>query len=102
MGAGFYGLNGLHPAISLKLWHAYLIPRLTYGLEQTMCRDGDLLDVERFQRDTLRGIQHLPDQTSNVAFLLMMGELPIQATVDIQTSYSSPGYFPMQIPGRTT
>ena len=41
--------------------------------------------LEKFQRATFRRIQHLPDSTANVAVLLMLGELPIQATVDKQT-----------------
>ena len=80
-----HGLNGLHPTVSMKLWNAYILPRLTYGLEQAMCSKTDIELLEKFQRATFRRIQHLPDSTANVAVLLMLGELPIQATVDKQT-----------------
>ena len=32
MGAGMYGMNGIHPEVSIHLWNVYAIPRLTYGL----------------------------------------------------------------------
>ena len=83
--SGMHGLNGLHPTVSMKLWNAYILPRLTYGLEQAMCSKTDIELLEKFQRATFRRIQHLPDSTANVAVLLMLGELPIQATVDKQT-----------------
>ena len=82
MGAGVHGLNGAHPEVSLKLWHCYIVPRLTYGLEQMICTEADLRAVELFQRSTLRRIQHLPQRTANAAVLLLVGELPIQACVD--------------------
>ena len=50
-----------------------------------MCSKTDIELLEKFQRATFRRIQHLPDSTANVAVLLMLGELPIQATVDKQT-----------------
>ena len=83
--SGMHGLNGLHPTVSMKLWNAYILPHLTYGLEQAMCSKTDIELLEKFQRATFRRIQHLPDSTANVAVLLMLGELPIQATVDKQT-----------------
>ena len=33
MGAGIYGMNGIHPEVSIHLWNVYAIPWLTYGLE---------------------------------------------------------------------
>ena len=91
MSSGMHGLNGTHPRISLKLWHAYILPRLVYGLEQTVCKEADLIPLERFHRNTLRRLQHLPERTANSVSLLLMGELPIQATVDKQaiTLFSS-------------
>ena len=83
--SGMHGLNGLHPTVSMKLWNAYILPRLTYGLEQAMCSKTDIKLLEKFQHTTFRRIQHLPDSTANVAVLLMFGELPMQATFDKQT-----------------
>lgn len=32
-GAGMYGLNGIHPKVSVQLWNVYIVPRHVYGLE---------------------------------------------------------------------
>ena len=87
MNSGVHGLNGLHPAVSLRLWHAYIMPRLTYGLEQLVCSTSDWADMEKFQRKTFRRMQHLPDSAANPAVLLLLGELPVQAAVDRQTLF---------------
>ena len=33
MGAGFHGLNGINPEVSVCIWQTYVRPRLVYGLE---------------------------------------------------------------------
>lgn len=82
MGSGLHGLNGLHPKASTKLWNIYILPRLTYGLESLQLTAGNIEELERFQRKTMRRIQHLPDGTSNVAVLMLLGILPVQAIVE--------------------
>lgn len=42
---------------------------------------SDVEGLEQFQRKTLCGIQHLPDGTANVAVLMLLGILPVQAIV---------------------
>ena len=37
LSSGMHGLNGVHPQVSLKLWNSYILPRLTYGLQQMIC-----------------------------------------------------------------
>ena len=85
LSSGMHGLNGVHPKVSLKLWNSYILPRLTYGLQQMVCSKKDLELIERFQRSTFRRLQHLPERTSNSVTLLILGELPVQATIDKQT-----------------
>ena len=33
MGAGFHGLNGINPEVSVCIWQTFVRPRLVYGLE---------------------------------------------------------------------
>ena len=33
MGAGLHGTNGLPPALCLRVYHTYVLPRMLYGLE---------------------------------------------------------------------
>ena len=74
--SGMHGLNGLHPTVSMKLWNAYILHRLTYGMGQAMCSKTDIELLEQFPRR---------NSTADVSVLLMLGELPIQATVNKQT-----------------
>lgn len=86
-----YGLNGLHPSVSVKLWNTYIVPRLTYGLESIPLTPNNIENLEMFQRLTLRYIQHLPPGTANAAVLLLTGTLPIEAIIDrkVLTAYVS-------------
>ena len=82
LSSGMHGLNGVHPQVSLKLWNSYILP---YGLQQMVCSKKDLELIEIFQRSTFRRLQHLPERTSNSVTLLILGELPVEATIDKQT-----------------
>ena len=82
MGAGMYGMNGLHPEISIKLWNTYAIPRLIYGLELFKLTKNDWNTLELCQRSILRNILHLPRTTPIVALHLLSGVLPVQAVVE--------------------
>ena len=46
---------------------------------------NNIRPTSRFQRSTFRRLQHLPERTSNSVTLLILGELPVQATIDKQT-----------------
>ena len=81
-GTGFYGLNGLHPIVSMKLWNCYILPRLTYGLEILKCSIGDYERLEIFQRQNARRLQHLPEGTPNSLTLLMVNLLPVQSIIE--------------------
>ena len=81
-GAGFHGLNGLNPAVSLKLWYTYVIPHLTFGL---VIPPNLVKELDTYQYNTLRQLQHLPRGTSKVAVYLLLGVLPMEGHLDRKT-----------------
>ena len=85
MGAGFHGIGGVTNACLKKMLEAYVLPRLLYALESLVIKDKqkEMLDV--FLRDLLKRIQALPTRTANEAPYLLMGCLPAEAMLDINT-----------------
>ena len=81
-GAGFHGANGVNPVVSLKIWQTYIIPRLTFGLEATILPARLEAELDRYQFNTMRQIQHLPKTTSRAAVHLLIGLLPIRGCID--------------------
>ena len=82
MGAGSHGYNGLHPKVSLKLWHTYVLTRLVYGLEVFKCSKSDFEKQELFQRNNLRRFQFLPEGTPNYITLLLVNANTVQSVVE--------------------
>jgi hypothetical protein len=82
IGTGMYGWNGIHPRISVKLWCTFVIPVLVSGLETLQLSLDDMETLERFQRQFIRCIMHLPKGTANSAVHLLTGLLPVQAVVE--------------------
>jgi hypothetical protein len=85
MGAGFHGLNGLHPLASNRIWDTYVLPRLIHSLEALVLPEKEISKLEIYQRSTLRRIQHLPQSTSNNAVYLLLGVCPITGTIHRNT-----------------
>ena len=84
-GAGFHGLNGLNPVVSLKLWYTYVIPRLTFGLEALVIPPKLVKELDTYQYNTLRQLQHLPRGTSKAAVYLLLGVPPMEGHLDRKT-----------------
>ena len=82
MGAGMYGLNGIHPEVSIKLWNTYALPRLVHGLELCRLTQLDISRLENCQRQVLRNIQNLPASTATAGIHLLSGVLPVQAIIE--------------------
>lgn len=78
---GFHGSNGLNPAVSLKLYQCYVLPRLLFGLEVLPLTVTQTLFLSRFHIKVLRRIQSLPDRTASGAVYLLLGALPIEAEI---------------------
>ena len=56
----------------------FVIPRLLYGLDVQLLKKKDIENLEKFQRQCLKQIQGLSDNTSNSACLALLGILPIE------------------------
>ena len=54
MGAGFHSGNGLKVCLNGYLWSAFVVPRITYGLEVLSLRKKDIEMLEKFQRKSLK------------------------------------------------
>ena len=78
MGAGFHGGNGLKATQNGLVWSMFVIPRLLYGLDVQLHKKKDIENLEKFQRQFLKQIQELPDNTSNSACLALLGIPPLE------------------------
>ena len=85
MGAGLHGTNGLSPVIAWRMYLTYVVPRLLYNLEVIKLTATQVTRIEQFHRSTLRAIQGLPVRTSSAITYLILGALPIEATLHIRT-----------------
>ena len=85
MGAGLHGTNGLSPVIAWRMYLTYVVPRLLYNLEVIKLTATQVTRIEQFHRSTLRAIQGLPVRTSSAITYLLLGALPIEATLHIRT-----------------
>ena len=63
MGAGFHGGSGLKAAQNGHVWPMFVIPRLPYGLDDQLLKKKDIENLEKFQRQRLKQIQGLQDNT---------------------------------------
>ena len=84
MGAGLHGVNGISPVTSWKLINTYVIPRYTYGLEILNMSTKEINSLNQFHKKLrlLKQIQTLPDRTADSAIFLLLGALPLQATIE--------------------
>ena len=83
MGAGLHGSNGISPVVAWSMYKTYVLPRLLFNLEVIPLTASQVAQLEQFHRTTLRSLQGLPDRTSSAATYLLLGALPIVATLHI-------------------
>ena len=81
MGAGFHGLNGINPEVSICIWQTYVRPRLVYGLESINLSKCDIQKLELYQRTLIRQILHLPERVASSAMYILSGQLPVEAKI---------------------
>ena len=67
---------GLKASQNGHIWTTFVVPRLLYGFEALLLRKKDIDNLERFQRQCLKQIQDLPDDTANSISLV-----PLEAVV---------------------
>jgi hypothetical protein len=84
MGAGLHGLNGVGPRVALHMLSVYVMPVLTYGLEALVLTERDISPLEKYYKNLLRQIQHLPVHTATPAVYLLLGCIPVEGIVDIK------------------
>lgn len=78
---GFHGSNGLNPAVSLRIYQCYVLPRLLYGLEVLPLTLLQTSMLTRFHMKMLRKVQSLPDRTATGIVYLLLGALPVEAEI---------------------
>ncbi len=78
---GLHGTNGLNPKVSYRIYQAYVLPRLLFGLEVLQLTSANLDSLKRFHHNSLRMFQSLPQRTAISALHLLLGALPISAEV---------------------
>ncbi len=81
MNAGFSGLNGVSPEVSIPMLNTFIEPTITHSLEAIQLTEADYKILENNQRMQLRQLQHLPPSTAIPALYLLTGTLPIRATI---------------------
>ena len=53
-----HGLNGVPPLVSLRMYKVYIMPRLLYGLEAYSLIQSEVDDLEKYQKNMLKSLQH--------------------------------------------
>ena len=78
---GVHGSNGLNPKTSYRIYQAYVLPRLLYGLETLHVNSKEMSLLSSFHLDTLRKLQSLPKRTACASVYLLLGALPLIAEI---------------------
>ena len=81
MGAGFHSVNGLKSSQNAHIWSTFVVPRIVYGLEAVLLIRKEFECLEKFQRQSLRQIQGLPDKTPNGITLALLGILTLETVI---------------------
>ena len=76
---GLNGKNGLDPVTAYKIYQAYVLPRLLYGLEVLPLNVSQITELKQFHTKTLRYFQSLPVRTATSTVYPILGALPIEA-----------------------
>ncbi|CAC5387247.1 unnamed protein product [Mytilus coruscus] len=74
---GLNGKGGLNPKTANKIYQAYVLPRLLYGLEILSLSLTQIRELRQFHIKTIRCFQSLPIRTSAAAYNLLIGAIPI-------------------------
>ena len=81
MGAGFHSVNGLKSSQNAHIWSTFVVHRIVYGLEAVLLSHKEFECLEKFQRQSLRQIQGLPDKTPNGITLALLGILLLETVI---------------------
>ncbi|CAC5406069.1 unnamed protein product [Mytilus coruscus] len=78
---GVHGSNGLNPKSSYRIYQAYVLPRLLYGLETLHVNSKEMSLLSSFHLDILRKLQSLPKRTACASVYLLLGALQLNAVI---------------------
>lgn len=73
------GQEGLNPRTAYKIYQAYVILRLLYGLEILSLNLTQMTELKQFHLKTLRCFQSLPISTATAAVYMLLGALQTEA-----------------------
>ena len=85
IGVGLHGTDGLDPPASLRTIQLYVLPRLLYGLDAVPLNKTQLQMLDGYVRTLFRQIQGLSENTATEAIYLLLGTVPIEATIHTRT-----------------
>ena len=81
MNTGLHGSNGINPSVALRIYEAYVLPKLLYGMEVLSLNQKQLGILSKFHIDNLRKFQSLPIRTATAVIYLLIGAMPIEAEI---------------------
>lgn len=84
MGAGLHGVNGINPITSHHMYKIYVQPRVMYSLEMLHVTKTNIDKLEGAFRKFAKHIQSLPMTAANSSVYILLGCLPVQATLEQQ------------------
>jgi hypothetical protein len=81
MNTGLHGSNGINPSVALRIYEAYVLPKLVYGMEVLSLNQKQLGILSKFHIDNPRKFQSLPIRTATTVIYLLIGAMPIKAEI---------------------
>ena len=71
MGAGLHEINGVNPIVSKHVYTAFVMPRITYSLDNFNIGTVNKKKLEMAHNRLLRNIQGLPTRTAVAAIHIL-------------------------------
>ncbi|MEW8547744.1 MAG: reverse transcriptase family protein, partial [Candidatus Thiodiazotropha sp.] len=84
MSAGFHGENGLDSITCVNLYKTFILPILNYGLEVILPSQSGIKKLEQFQKQLLKRILSVPQNTPDTAIYILSGIIPIQEQIELK------------------
>ena len=84
LGPAFNYRCKLSPVTQLHLWHTYLLPVLTTGLNALPIRSSHMGPITGFHHKILRGFLRLSPSSPIPCLYFLLGELPLECRLHIQ------------------
>jgi hypothetical protein len=81
MNTGLHGSNGINPSVALRIYEAYVLPKLVYGMEVLSLNQKQLGILSKCHIDNPRKFQSLPIRTATTVIYVLIGAMPIEAEI---------------------